>query len=83
MKLPRRQIWPTRYRAYRHKYGRLAAFWRGIVLSELVFHNIQVKSVMKDDLELMEHLISVKLVGATLHVDGKEYDLPIEEVKED
>lgn len=78
--IPRRQIWVTRYRAYRHKYGRLTAFWRGVVWGEVA---IQVQNVLSDDLELMEHLISVKLESATLHVGDKEYDLRIEEVKED
>lgn len=67
-KTPRRIVWPTRYRAYRHKYGRGAAFWRGIVLSELVFHGYNIKSVYNDDLELMEYLISIKLVGVELHL---------------
>ena len=79
-KVPRRQIWATRYRAYRHKYGRLAAFWRGVVWGEVAIH---VQDVLSDDLELMEYLISVKLESATLHVDGKEYPLEVQEVRED
>lgn len=78
--IPIRRIWVMRYRAYRHKYGRWAAFWRGVVWGEVAF---RVKTVMDDDLELMEHLVSVKLVGATLHVDGKEYPLEVEEVNLD
>lgn len=54
------QIWKIRYRAYRHKYGRFKAFWRGIVLTELYMMS---KGIAQDDLELIEHLLSVEVVA--------------------
>ena len=57
-------VWKIRYRAYRHKYGRFKAFWRGIVLAELFMMS---KGVLQDDADLMDHLITVGPMKVEFH----------------
>lgn len=64
-KIPRLELWRGRYRAYRHKYGRLRAFWRGIVLAELGL----AYWIRDDEIELVQHLVTVEVVGVELHLD--------------
>lgn len=73
-RIPKRQLWTARYRAYRHKYGRLKALWRGVVFYEILFlpHNIGkgiAKRMVRDELELLQYLVSIEVeveLGALL-----------------
>jgi hypothetical protein len=57
-----------RYRAYRTKYGRFRAFWRGVILSWAYTQSKGKvgKGIVADDLELIHLLVTVKLVGVRL-----------------
>ena len=60
-KFSRIKLYRIRYRAYRHKYGPLRAWWRGVILTMLYLYS---SSILEDERELMQHLITptVKVV---------------------
>ena len=64
-RIPRLSLWRGRYQAYRHKYGRLKALWRGIVLTELYMF---CKGIVEDDKDLLEHLIHVEATDVRFHL---------------
>ena len=70
-KIPKRELWPPRYRAYRKKYGRFKAFWRGIVLAELG----PARWIRDDEIELMQHLVTVEAVGVELRMGPRTLGL--------
>ena len=63
------KFWYVRYHAYRHKYGRFRAFWRGVVLSKLYMIS---SSILKDERELMDHLFKVEAVSVEFHPGDAE-----------
>lgn len=67
-KIPRLELWPPRYRAYRRKYGRFKAFWRGVVLAELG----PARWILDDEIELMQHLVTVEAVGVELRLTREQ-----------
>ena len=64
-KFSRIKLYRIRYRAYRHKYGPLRAFWRGIVLSALYLYS---SSILKDERELLPHLIHAEAISVEIHL---------------
>lgn len=71
-KIPRKILWRMRYQAYRRKYGRWKAFWRGIVLGEVTFCFPRLMWLWEDECALMEHLVKVEQVSVELHIPGGE-----------
>lgn len=69
-RIPKQQLWRTRYRAYRHKYGRRKACWRGIVLSELyvLSRGKFFKGILADEVELFQYLVTVEAVHVEFHL---------------
>lgn len=75
-KIPRLRLWRHRYSAYRHKYGRWLAFWRGVVLLEMYTLS---RGLMDDEKELFEHLFTIEVESVEVVFGGP--DAPDQEVR--
>ena len=74
-RIPLRQLWGVRYRAYRHKYGPLKAFFRGIVLGEIAIRipKLRIQQILRqDEIDLMQHLVRFEISSVELHFPSQE-----------
>lgn len=74
-RIPLRQLWGIRYRAYRHKYGRLKAFLKGIVLGEIAMRLPKLGAhgiIQQDELDLLQHLVRVELSSVEFYFPSQE-----------
>lgn len=76
-KIPKKTLWRMRYRAYRHKYGKLGALWRGVVyyaVYDLLDNAAKgvLARMMDDENELIQYLVTAELGSITLHTVGPD-----------